>query len=134
MNARPEVLVVDDDGPLAGLVRDVFETHGFKVTVASDALQGVLEARRRHPALVLLDWYMPGGHGGDVLYRLRGDPSTAGIPVIFFTCAPEAKVRAAIGGQFRIGFLPKPSSVGALLTAVGAMLGGLGPALAGGAA
>ncbi len=70
-----QVLIVDDDATLRGLLRSVLEEEGYRV---SEAVEGhaALDLLRRSPArfVVLLDYLMPGADGKRVLQVVSQDP------------------------------------------------------------
>lgn len=76
------ILVADDDPKQAALVRLYLERDGFDVTVVSNGREAVQAARRRRPALIVLDVMMPELDGLDVCRQLGGDE---GIPIILLT-------------------------------------------------
>jgi DNA-binding response OmpR family regulator len=57
------VLVVDDEEPLRHLVRQYLEREGFAVVTAGDGIMALEVARRDAPAVVVLDWMLPGWTG-----------------------------------------------------------------------
>ncbi|MDN5757966.1 MAG: response regulator transcription factor [Tomitella sp.] len=67
----PQILVVDDEAALAGVVANYLSREGFAVTIAYDGPAAVEEARRVDPALVVLDVMLPGFDGLEVCRRLR---------------------------------------------------------------
>jgi DNA-binding response OmpR family regulator len=67
---------------------------GFEVVEAADGDEALSRARAERLDLVLLDVMMPGVDGFTVAERLRADPATAGIPVVFLTArADDADLR-----------------------------------------
>jgi DNA-binding response OmpR family regulator len=58
------VLVIEDDASLCLALEQGLLHEGFDVTVATDAVEGLELAAETAPDLVLLDWMLPGGHGG----------------------------------------------------------------------
>jgi len=88
------ILVVDDDALIRQLLRVNLELEGYEVAEASDGEEAIQQARVLCPALVLLDIMMPKLDGWEVARVLRGDPETAGIPVVFLSArAQESDVR-----------------------------------------
>ncbi|HOY01435.1 MAG TPA: response regulator, partial [Zoogloea sp.] len=82
---KPRILVVDDVSEnlhiLVGILR-----NDFAIIVATNGPKALeLAARQPVPDLILLDIRMPGMDGYEVLHRLKSDPVTADIPVIFVT-------------------------------------------------
>ena len=82
--AEERVLIVDDEpNDVAALVA-ILEDD-YEVLAATDGAQALELARAAQPDLILLDVMMPGMDGYQVCARLKGDPNTAGIPIIFVT-------------------------------------------------
>lgn len=82
---KPLILLVDDTpANLHVLVAALKDNYRIKTaTNGFDALE--LAARKNRPELILLDMMMPGMNGIEVLQKLRENPETSGIPVIFVT-------------------------------------------------
>jgi Response regulator containing CheY-like receiver, AAA-type ATPase, and DNA-binding domains len=60
MDARPRVLVVDDEAPIRALVRGYLELEGFEVREAETGPAAVADVREWAPELVILDVMLPG--------------------------------------------------------------------------
>ena len=72
-NARPSVLIVDDERDLLHVVRLILDAEDFNVLPdASDGKQAVELARRYQPRFVVLDFMMPGQNGAEVAPLIRG--------------------------------------------------------------
>jgi two-component system, sensor histidine kinase and response regulator len=78
------ILLVDDQSGYLDLLKDVFGSH-TEVLYASDGLAALRIAAARVPDLILLDVMMAGLDGYEVFNRLKADPVTRDIPVIFLT-------------------------------------------------
>ena len=89
----PRVLVVDDEAPLRLLYRVNLEAEGFEVVEAVDGLSGLAAARDASPDIITLDVMMPRLDGWDVAERLRDDPGTRDIPVVFVTAMCRSRDR-----------------------------------------
>jgi diguanylate cyclase (GGDEF)-like protein len=89
------ILIADDDPAIRALVRGFLADRHTTVTEACDGEAAVLMAARCRPDAVLLDMDMPRMSGFDVCRRLKSDPLTRRIPVLFLTAEadPPAKVR-----------------------------------------
>jgi CheY-like chemotaxis protein/phosphoribosyl 1,2-cyclic phosphodiesterase len=86
--AEPQtILVADDDPTIVKLLATSLETDGFRVLTASDGDTALRVARAEHPALILLDWQMPGSSGVEVTRVLRreADPRLREVPVVLIT-------------------------------------------------
>src|SRR6185436_15435601 len=77
--ARPAVLVIDDDANFADLVALIIEDAGCRAVVANDGLHGLGLASEISPALILCDYSMPGLSGGDVMRGLQANPKLADV-------------------------------------------------------
>jgi len=82
--SRPLILVVDDE-PINIEVMAVALDSEFEVICAGSGPEALKLARETEPDLVFLDVVMPGMDGYEVCARLKADPSTSNIPVIFVT-------------------------------------------------
>ena len=77
-----EVFVVDDDPSARDALAALLINAGFRVTLFADGASVVTEARARTPACIVLDLYMPGGSGLDILARLDARRYAAPIIVV----------------------------------------------------
>lgn len=104
------VLVIDDDPAVLTLLNTALEKRGFEVETAADGENGLEQARKHHPGLILLDMRMPGMDGFTVLRALKDDPATVGIPVIAMTGSPDLKTtaRARVLALGASDFITKP--------------------------
>ncbi len=96
---KPLVLVADDERNAIALLQRVLERDGFKVESALDGLDALAKARELKPDLILMDVQMPRMNGFEVTARLRDNPETARIPVIFVTAAAREPSDVAHGLQ-----------------------------------
>ena len=85
VSTRQRVLVADDHGELRQLWRAYLTLSGFVVSEAADGAEAVAKAVQESPAVVLMDFRMPGMDGAAAARALKGDPRTAAIPVIGLT-------------------------------------------------
>ena len=128
MNPSPDaatpakILVVDDDLHTRELLRELCETQGHLVQVASDGHGALAQVQAFAPDLVLLDVMIPGIDGFGVLSRLRAAPETAKLPVIILTAATDldGKIRGIELGAD--DFVTKPFRLFELTTRVRAAL------------
>jgi len=103
----PYVLVVEDDPGVAAVLQDLLLDEGYRVTVNVDG-QGLAAARADPPDLVLLDVMMPGMDGVEVCRRLRADPRTAAVPVLFLTAVPPDTLTPQVAAYAPRAILRKP--------------------------
>ena len=117
-DAAPLVLVADDVAANAELLRDQLESLGYRTVIASDGPAALRLTFAERPDVCILDVAMPAGElGGDdratgyeVCRRIKRDPRTKHIPVIFVTALNDTsdRVRAIEAGGD--DFLTKPHS------------------------
>ncbi len=76
------ILLIEDEIKIQQLVKDYFLMEGYKITCASDGLDGLALYEELNPDLVILDVMLPGMDGWSVLKRIRKSSAT---PVIMLT-------------------------------------------------
>lgn len=102
------VLVVDDISENIEVVAQCLKEEGYSVLVARNGETGIVRARYARPDLILLDVLMPGMDGLETCRRLKADPATAAIPVIFMTVAGELEQRIAGFAAGGVDYISKP--------------------------
>ncbi|GAC1574943.1 MAG: diguanylate cyclase [Candidatus Elarobacter sp.] len=89
MPAHPTVLCVDDDATNIAILANLLEPE-FDVIFATNGMQALEIAVSALPDLILLDVVMPNMDGYAVFSRLKADPATTDIPVIFISSLQES--------------------------------------------
>ena len=112
------ILVVEDNERNMKLVRDVLEANGYGTLEASTGEEAIELARAHAPALVLMDVHLPGIDGVAALARLRGDASTAAIPVVALTAQAMHGDRERFLDAGFDGYLSKPVDIAELVATV----------------
>jgi DNA-binding response OmpR family regulator/DNA-binding CsgD family transcriptional regulator len=107
-SAGEVVLIVDDIPDNLSLLHDALDDAGHTVLVASDGPSAIARARQAKPDVVLLDALMPGMDGFEVARRLKADPETAAIPIIFMTALTETEHVVAAFGAGGVDYVTKP--------------------------
>lgn len=79
------IVVVDDEPEIVDIMVEYFQGEEFDVTGLSDPSRAVELVATKQPGVVLLDIMMPDMDGYEVASRLKADPRTAEIPIIFLT-------------------------------------------------
>lgn len=87
--AAADILIVDDNPLMARLLAELLEDEGYRV-VALDGRNVVETALLHTPRLIMLDVLMPEVGGAELCRRLRADPRTAPVPIIFVSALPPA--------------------------------------------
>jgi FixJ family two-component response regulator len=112
------VLVIDDVPENLRVAVALLEAYSLTILTARDGDAGLRRARLARPDAILLDVQMPGIDGYETCRRLKADPATEPIPVIFMTVLadPEQKLRGFQAGA--VDFVTKPVDAGELLARV----------------
>ena len=106
--AAYRVLVVDDDPDMVGFLAHLLQHEGMSVETAGDGQSALMKVMTSPPDLMLLDVMLPGVSGFDICRQLKGDESTALIPIVLVTALEdtESRVRGIEAGAD--DFLSKP--------------------------
>src|SRR5205823_5100711 len=75
--------------PTCKMLADWLAEAGLATVCAGDGEAGLALARALRPRLILLDIHLPKLDGWQVLTELKGDPDTAGIPVVIVTITED---------------------------------------------
>ncbi len=113
------VLVVDDEENIRRLLAQELSSAGYQVLEAADGLEAVNRARRDRPALIILDLMMPNMSGLDALRVLKGDPTTAPIPVLILSVLEDREQGLRLGAD---EYLTKPVDSEHLTRTIAALL------------
>ncbi len=120
--SRLNILVVEDEDAIRGMLMMVLEQAGFKSIAAADAEDAQKALNDISPDLILLDWMLPGISGVEWARRLKKEPVYRDLPIILLTARGEEedKVRGLeIGAD---DYITKPFSPKELVARVRAVL------------
>ncbi len=95
LDRQDVVLVVDDTPTNVGVLLELLRREGYRVLVAENGESALEQVGYAPPNLILLDVMMPGTDGFETCRRLKADPSTREIPVIFMTACGDSSDRIA---------------------------------------
>ena len=87
---KQTILIIDDNKDFLEIFSMKLESAGFRVATANGGAMGIEQAQKLRPDLVLLDVEMPVMNGIEVLAKLKTDPSTASLKIVFLTNYGEA--------------------------------------------
>lgn len=104
----PTILLIDDSVMELRVLIDLLAARQWRTVVSFDGLDGYRKAQLKQPNLILLDVRMPGMDGFGTLRRLKADPRTQAIPVIFLTAAEDKQDRLAGLSLGAVDYLIKP--------------------------
>ena len=96
----PNVLVVDDNADTRELMKAMLELEGLEVLLAVDGMDGIEQARRESPVLIITDIAMPRLNGIEMIEQLRAMPEFMSAPILAVTSygiekAMEARIAGA---------------------------------------
>ena len=123
------VTVVEDDEPIAGLLRYNLEAEGFAVELIDRGDDAEMRLRERLPDLLLLDWMLPGVSGIELCRRLRARSETSRLPIIMLTARTEESERVRGLSTGADDYVIKPFSMPELMARVHATLRRASPAV-----
>jgi len=108
MTDAPTILVVDDSPSNLELISGVLDTEGFRTLMADNGREAHRLARTGQPDLILLDVMMPGESGFETCARLKSDPETADIPVIFLSALDDVESKVTGLKMGGVDYITKP--------------------------
>lgn len=88
--ARLKIVIVDDDVLIRETVRLALDHAGYYVIAVGEPERALAVVRAEKPDLVIMDLYMPGSDGRDLIRSLKSDPTISKTPVILFSASDEA--------------------------------------------
>ena len=109
------VLVVDDVPDNIALLNDALDEAGYTVLAATSGEAALARALQARPDIVLLDAMMPGMDGFEVARRLKAEPATAHIPIVFMTGLTETEHLVAALEAGGVDYVIKPIDPRAVL-------------------
>lgn len=115
-----KILAIDDDLYILEIYKEIFCPPDFELRVAEDAVSGMTVFADFKPELVFLDVDIPAGGGEKVYDRIRG-VFLHGVPIIFYTGAPELIQR--FSGSPQVAIIKKPASNDVILERAKSLLG-----------
>jgi two-component system phosphate regulon response regulator PhoB len=117
-----KVLIVEDEAPLAEMLRYNFEAEGFRVAHADDGEEAEILVAEERPDLIVLDWMLPGVSGIEICRRLRARMDTKAIPILMLTARGEEGDRIRGLSTGADDYVVKPFSLPELMARVKAIL------------
>jgi len=110
---KKKILIIDDECEITALLKGALEKTGrYSVFTANSAADGLREAKRSVPDLILLDLIMREMDGATLAQHIKEDKETRGMPIIFMTGIEPRQEEGAsdkiIGGH---RFLIKPFQI-----------------------
>lgn len=112
------ILIVDDLVDNVRLLGTILSEAGYTTTFATSGLQALDRVTTAHPDLILLDLMMPGMDGLEVCQKLKSNPATNQIPIIFVTASNEQDHLVKAFEQGAVDYITKPFNLLELLARV----------------
>jgi len=104
----PVILIVDDVKTNLLILRAILQKEGFHVLEAMNGASAREIAGKQYPDLILLDIMMPGEDGFETCSKLKADPSTAGIPVLFISVLSDVDKKVEGFKAGAVDYITKP--------------------------
>ncbi|MBD2242301.1 response regulator [Nostoc sp. FACHB-888] len=102
------ILIVDDNPTNLSVLCAALNSEGFRFRVAVDGETAIAQAERNQPELILLDVQMPGIDGFETCRRLKANPVTENIPIIFTTALADTESKTKGFSLGAVDYIPKP--------------------------
>ncbi len=117
-NYQADILIVDDTPDNLRILTSMLQAHGYRVRPAINGQIALTAVGQTQPDLILLDIMMPGMTGYEVCERLKIDPHTRDIPIIFISALDDTldKVKAFEIGA--IDYIAKPFQIEEVLARI----------------
>ncbi len=104
----PLILIIEDDLETARIIERHLKEKEFKLLISQTAKDGIANAQKYHPDLILLDIFLPDRSGWEVLRELKSNVITKSIPVVICSIQKEINKAFSLGA---IDYLEKPINV-----------------------
>ena len=110
--ARPLILVVEDEAPIRRFLRATLPLHDFRILEAVTGAEGIHLAAAQHPEVVILDLGLPDMDGLDVVHQLR---AWSEMPIVVLSARDREADKIAALDAGADDYLTKPFGIGELL-------------------
>ena len=107
---RKRILIIEDSPSTSTVIVDILRSFNYEAIVASTGAEGLTLIQSQRPDLVLLDVILPDTNGTIICQRLKADPATRDIPVVYLTSKSESTIEAGRTTHSADGYLTKPVS------------------------
>ena len=118
MTNSSQILVVDDTPTNLEIISETLLDAGYKVSVALNGERALKRVQNHPPDLILLDVRMPGIDGFETCKRLKSNPETAKIPIIFITAFSDTENKVKGFNLGGVDYITKPIQAQEMLARV----------------
>ncbi len=102
------ILLIDDDPIIRTILTRTLKLHGYEVIVAANGQEGLNQAEKCQPALIICDWLMEGMDGLEVCHHIKANPALASVFFILLTARTTIEDRVKGLDSGADDFLTKP--------------------------
>jgi CheY-like chemotaxis protein len=120
---KKKILVVDDSILVRYVVCDELGKLGYETLTANTSGKAIKMGKTQRPALILLDVMLPDADGFETCRRLKADPDTKNIPVVFMTAKDKDQDIQAGREAGGAGYLVKPFEGDEMIKTVTRLIG-----------
>jgi CheY-like chemotaxis protein len=103
-----DIFIVDDNPGNLALLAGILREAGYRVRAANDGPQALAAVAARPPDVVMLDIHMPGMNGYEVCRRLKADPATRDVPVVFISALDGVLDKVQAFAEGGVDYVTKP--------------------------
>lgn len=118
----PSILLVDDDLDMLNSIERSFRPWNINLNVALHGMQGIMEAMKIRPDVIVTDLQMPFASGEELIDCLSRNEFTRGIPIIVVTGRWETGLTSQLESQGVTAVLQKPFDFDELIKAIGRII------------
>jgi CheY-like chemotaxis protein len=122
MAGKRTILIIDDNASLLRIMKSVLESR-YRVLIAPSGEKGLQLMQSNLPAMVFLDYEMPGMSGKDVLASIRQDEILSQIPVVFLTAVNDKQKIMEIMALKPEGYMLKPATPDKIFATIESLIG-----------
>ena len=115
---RKRILVVDDSPTTVAVIADILRTLNHDILTAGTGEEALQMVHALRPDLILLDVMLPDVSGTIICQRLKADPATRDIPILYLTSKTETALETNRPAHGADGYLTKPVSQWQLVSRV----------------
>lgn len=95
------ILIIDDDAAMNAIISGILQAEGYVIYTATEFTKGLNDVKSIRPDLIILDLYIAGKDGGDLLKAIRQIPRAEKTPVLM------------LSGETRVGAIKRVMTAGA---------------------
>ncbi|MFW5838242.1 MAG: PP2C family protein-serine/threonine phosphatase [Desulfovibrionaceae bacterium] len=115
---KPTVLIVDNERLNVHLLQAMLKKGGFSTLPAYSGQEGREIAKAEKPDIILLDIVMPGENGFETCEKLKQDPDTTDIPIIFISSMGDVDTKVKGLSMGAVDYITKPFEIAEVQTRI----------------